>query len=146
MRVKAAGEVPPMKHLAIALVILVSVVPVLARPHSSGARSSVMKRGAPIAAEAKGVTIAQLLGSPDAYAKDPVVVEGVISKVCWIRGCWMRLSQEVGEGDIHVTFKGFTVPRDSKGWKARIVGVAKTKTEKGKPRVSFVATGVELED
>jgi hypothetical protein len=135
-----------MKQLVTALVVLVGVIHVLAREHSSGSHSNVIKRGAPIAAEAKGVTITQLLESPDAYGKDPVVVEGVVSKVCWIRGCWMKLFPEVGEGSIHVTFKGFTVPRDSKGWKARIAGVAKAKTGKGKSQVSFVASGVELKD
>ena len=135
-----------MKQLVTALVVLASVIPVLARQYPPGYHSDVMRAGAPIAAEAEAVTITQLLESPDAYGKDPVVVEGVISKVCWIRGCWMTLSPEVGEANIHVTFKGFTVPRDSKGWKARIVGVAKAKTEKGKSPVSFIASGVELRD
>lgn len=135
-----------MKQLVTALVILVGVISVLAREHPSGSHSNVIKRGAPIAAGAKGVTITQLLESPDAYGKDPVVVEGVISKVCWIRGCWMTFSPEVGEANIHVTFKGFTVPRDSKGWNARVVGVAKANTKKGKSQVSFVASGVELRD
>ena len=131
-----------MKRFVTALVILVSVIPVLAHP--SGSHSNVVKLGVPIAAEAKSVTITQLRESPDAYAKDPVVVEGVVSNVCWIRGCWMKLSSEAGEASIHVTFRGFTVPRDSKGRKARIVGVAKAHTEKGKSYVSFVASGVEL--
>jgi hypothetical protein len=133
-----------MKQLVTALAVLVGVIPVLALEHFSGPHSDVIKRGALIASEAKGVTITQLLESPDAYGKDPVVVEGVVSKVCWIRGCWMNLSPKVGEGNIHVTFRGFTVPRDSKGWKARMVGVVKAKTGKGKSQVLFVASGVEL--
>ena len=135
-----------MKQFVIALVLLVGVIPVLALEHSSGSHSNVIRRGVPIAAEAKGVTITQLLESPNAYGKDSVVVEGVVSKVCWIRGCWMNLSPEVGQGNIHVTFRGFTVPRDSKGWTARIVGMAKTRAGKGKSQVLFVASGVELRD
>jgi hypothetical protein len=131
-----------MKRLVTALVLVVSVIPALA--HSSSSHSGVIRLGVPIAAEAKGVTITQLRETPDAYGKDPVVVEGVVSKVCWIRGCWMNLSSETGDAKIYVTFRGFTVPRDSKGRKARIVGVAKTHTEDGKSHVSFAASGVEL--
>jgi hypothetical protein len=129
-----------------ALFILVSVVPVHAGPQPSGSRSKVIQRGAPIASEAKMVTITQVRESPDAYAKDPVVVEGVVSEACWIRGCWMTLSSETGESHIHVTFNGFTVPRNSKGWKARVMGVAKARIENGKSHVWFVASGVELKD
>ena len=134
-----------MKQLVTALVILASAIPVLAHQQPSGSHTNVIKLGVPIAAEVKSVSITQLLESPEAYEKDPVVVEGVISKVCWIRGCWMNLSLEGVEGHIHVTFKGFNVPRDSKGWKARIVGVAKARSEE-KSQVCFVASGVELTD
>ena len=133
-----------MKQLVTALVIFVSAVPTLAGQHPSGSPSRVVTRGATIAAEAKSVTVTQLLENPDAYGKEPVVVEGVVSKVCWIQGCWMNVAPEVGARGIHVTFRGFTVPRSSKGSNARMVGVVKTTTKEGKSHVSFVASGVEL--
>ena len=142
-----------MKRIAIAPVILASTlvifalaIPVFARERHSGSPSDVIKRGAPIAAEAKSVTVTQLLETPDAYENDPVVVEGVISKVCRLRGCWMKLSPEADEAGVHVTFKGFSVPTNSKGMKARVTGVARAKIVKGKPQVSFVSLGVELRE
>ena len=133
-----------MKKLVITLAILAIAIPLVARQRHSGSASEVIKRGAPIAADAKSVTVTQLLETPEAYGEDPVVVEGVISKVCWIRGCWMKLSPKAGEVGVHVTFNGFSVPTDSKGRKARGAGVARVKTEEGKARISFVASGVEL--
>jgi hypothetical protein len=135
-----------MKQLVTALVILVSANSVVAYPNPVEAHSGIVKRGVAIPADAKSVTIAQLRQNPEAYGKDPVVVEGVVSKACWIRGCWMRLAED-GGASIHVTFRGnLTVPRGSKGRRARIVGVVRSKVEKAKPQVFFVASGVELMD
>src|SRR5437762_256063 len=117
-----------MKQLATALLILVSVIPVLAGQHSPDSRSNVVKRGLPIATEAQAVTIKQLLETPDAYGKSPVALEGVVAKVCWIQGCWMNLSCGAGESNVRVTFKGFTVPRNSRGRQARILGLARVRT------------------
>jgi hypothetical protein len=122
--------------------------------------ADVVKRGAPIAPDAKSVTAAQIMEKPDAYSKAPVVVEGTVSSVCSTMGCWMQLD------GMHVTFKdfGFFVPTDSKGMKARAEGVAGVKTlskeeadhlegEGAKlsrnadgtaKQVTFVASGVEL--
>ena len=127
---------------------------------TSAFASDVIKRGAPISPDANSVPAAQVVDKPDAYAKTPVVVEGVISSVCTNMGCWMEL------GDMHVTFKdyGFFVPTDSRGFNARAEGVAKVKTlskeeadhlegEGAKlhrnpdgtaKEVTFVASGVEL--
>jgi len=132
-----------MRTIAVAAVLLAIVVAVLARQGEAGSRDAI-ERGAPIAADAKSVTVAQLLETPEAYGEDPVVVEGVVSKVCRLRGCWMTLSPEAGGVGVHVTFKGLSVPRDSKGMKARVAGVARVKTENGEARISFVASGVEL--
>ena len=133
-----------MRKIAVAAVVLALVVSVFALQGQAGDRADAIQRGAPIAADAKSVTVAQLLETPEAYQDDPVVVEGVISKVCRLRGCWMNLSPEAGGAGVHVTFEGFSVPRDSKGRKARVAGVARVKTEDGVARISFVATGVQL--
>lgn len=133
-----------MRQIAVAIVVLAIVVPVLARQGQAGSRADAIQRGEPIAADAKSVTVAQLMNTPEAYGEDPVVVEGVISKVCRLRGCWMKLSSEAGGVGVQVTFKGFSVPRDSMGLKARVAGIAKVKREDGEDRVSFVASGVQL--
>jgi hypothetical protein len=127
---------------------------------TSAFAADVVKRGVAVPADAKSVTVAQIMEKPDAYAKDPVVVEGVVSSVCTNMGCWMQLDS------VRVTFKdyGFFVPTDSKGMQARALGVAKVKklskeeadhlegegaklqrNADGTAReVAFVASGVEL--
>ena len=126
----------------------------------SAMASEVIKRGAAIAPEAKAVTVDEIVAKPDAYAKKPVVVEGVVSSVCTNMGCWMEL------GEMHMTFKdyGFFVPTDSKGFNARAEGVAKVRTmskeeadhlegegaklhrnaDGSAKEVTFIASGVEL--
>jgi hypothetical protein len=133
-----------MKRIAIALAVVAVAIPVLACQHRLRSGTGAVKRGAPIEAGTKNVTLTELLETPGAYGSDPVVVEGVVSKVCMFRGCWMDLSAEAGQPGVRVTFEGFTVPRDSKRMRARLVGVARVRTEKGTSRVSFVASGAEL--
>ena len=72
-----------------------------------------------------------------------IVTDGVVEKVCWIAGCWMKVAPDAGKAGIRVTFKNgaFVVPRNSGGSKVRLLGTVKL-TE-NKP--SFVAAGVELE-
>jgi hypothetical protein len=130
------------------------------------AGAGVVKRGASIAPDAKVVPLTTVLEKPADYAKNPVVVEGVILKACSNKGCWMELAPEAGKTGVRVTFKdyGFFVPLDSKGMKARAEGVTKVKTLSKKEvdhlvgegakltrnedgtanEVSFVAAGVEL--
>ena len=56
-----------------------------------------------------------------------VQVEGEITGVCQKKGCWMTLPMGEGEKDVFVKFKDykFFVPKDAKGKKAVIKGVAK---------------------
>jgi hypothetical protein len=141
-----------MKKLAFAALVIAIAFSAMA--------SDVVKRGAAIASEAKAVTVDEIVAKPDAYAKKPVVVEGVVSSVCTNMGCWMEL------GDMHITFKdyGFFVPTDSKGFNARAEGVAKVRTMSKEEadhlegegaklhrnadgtakEVTFIASGVEL--
>lgn len=130
------------------------------------AAEEVIRRGDALPAAAKTVPIAKVLESPDAYAKEAVVVEGVVEAACTNKGCWMQLVPAAGEAGVRVTFKdyGFFVPLDSKGMQARAYGVAKIRTLSKKDadhlegegaklvrnpdgtarEVSFVAGGVEL--
>ena len=141
-----------MKRLAMAALVIAIAFSAFA--------TDVVKRGVEIPADAKSVALADVVAKPDAYAKQPVVVDGTVSSVCTNMGCWMQLDS------VRVTFKdyGFFVPTDSKGMNARIEGVVEIKTlskaeadhleEEGAKlsrnadgtanEVSFVATGVEL--
>lgn len=130
------------------------------------AGEAVIQRGSAISKDAKSVALADVLAKPDAYSKDPVLVEGVIAASCTNKGCWMQLATGEGQDGVRVTFKdyAFFIPLDAKGMKARAEGVtvvkelskadvdhlvgegAKiTRKEDGTAiEVSFVANGVEL--
>ncbi|MEA2465599.1 MAG: hypothetical protein QOJ98_3346 [Acidobacteriota bacterium] len=145
-----------MKKLSLALLLFAS----------TAFAGDVVTRGAAIPKDAKAIPLAQVLESPDAYTKEPVVVEGVIAAACTRKGCWMQLAPSDEEHGVRVTFKdyGFFIPLDAKGMKARAEGVAVVKTlskadadhleEEGAKlerredgtalEVSFVANGVEL--
>ena len=130
------------------------------------AAEDVIQRGAVISKDAKPVALATVLASPEAYAKDAVLVEGVIEASCTNKGCWMQLATGEGKDSVRVTFKdyGFFIPLNAKGMKARAEGVTVVK-ELSKAEVdhlegegakiarkddgtaievSFVANGVEL--
>lgn len=146
-----------MKKLALVSLLLIA---------ATAFAGEVVKRGAPINADAAVVPLAQVLEKPEAYTKDAVVTEGVIEAACTKMGCWMQVAPESGKAGMRVTFKdyGFFVPKDSKGMNARMEGTVTVKTlskeeadhlagegaklsrnEDGTAReVSFVANGVEL--
>jgi 2-keto-4-pentenoate hydratase len=147
-----------MKNAVLALALLIA---------TAAFADTVVKRGAAISKTAKPTPIADVLAAPDQYAKNSVLVEGVIENVCEMKGCWMQLTQEAGKPGVRVTFKdyGFFVPTDSKGMKARAEGVVEVKTLTKKQadhlehedgakltrnadgsarEIEFVASGVEL--
>jgi len=86
------------------------------------------------------VSLATVLAKPSDFTKQMIVTEGVVEKVCWLAGCWMKVAPEAGKTGIRVTFKNFVVPRDSSGSKVRLLGTVKLTENK----LSFVAAGVEL--
>lgn len=132
---------------------------------ASALADDVIKRGDAVPT-GEAVSIATVLESPDAYAKNPVLVEGVVESACTNKGCWMQLVPAAGEPGMRVTFKhyGFFIPLDSKGMQARAHGTTKVKTLSKKDadhleaegakltrnadgtarEISFVASGVEL--
>lgn len=146
-----------MKKLTFALLLVAA---------TAFAGDEVITRGSAIPNDAKTVALAEVLASPDAYTKEPVVVEGVIATSCTRKGCWMQLAPAEETQGVRVTFKDykFFIPLQSKGMKARAEGVAVVKTlskreadhleEEGAKltrkedgtalEVSFVANGVEL--
>ena len=146
-----------MKRIIAASVVLLAV---------TAFAGEVVLRGAPIAKDAKVIPLADVLADPDAHAKQPVVVEGVIAAACERKGCWMQLAPAEGQPGVRVTFKdyGFFIPLDAKGARARAEGVAVTKVlskkeadhleEEGAKltrrkdgtalEVSFIASGVEI--
>lgn len=109
--------------------------------------------------------LAEVVGSPERFAEEPVLLHGRISDVCQHKGCWTILRD--GEAHVRVRFQdyGFFLPKDCSGEEAFVEGraVVETLSEaavrhyesesrdgdpdavKGSRReVGFVATGVRL--
>lgn len=93
------------------------------------AGNEVIQRGAPISKDAKSVPLAEVLEKPQEWTIDPIVVEGVVSTVCQTKGCWMEIAPETGKPGMRVTFLdyGFFVPKDAKGYKAKLEGTVEVK-------------------
>ena len=153
-----------MRYLSIGSFLLLAALVVAALPIAASAQD-VITRGAAIGSSPV-VDLARALRAVDQYADQTVIVEGAVTKVCQMRGCWMELVPDGAARGIRVTFKdyAFFVPTDSTGYEARLEGVfeqnvfskadadhlieegvALTRNPDGTAtEVSFVAQAVEL--
>jgi hypothetical protein len=129
-------------------------------------QAGVVRRGEAIGGDTRRVAFADALKEPQKYAGKPVVIEGVVRRVCQAEGCWVELGPKEGEGSVRVTFDHkFSVPKDAAPMNFRAEGTLKVKTLsretvehlvkddgakiKTNPdgtadEVTFLATGVEL--
>lgn len=75
--------------------------------------------------ERTSVPVAVLADSEGA----PVVVEGWVTEVCAVKGCWMRVQDDDGDV-VLVRFKdyGFFVPRNARGRRTVIHGIPQVRT------------------
>ena len=84
-----------------------------------------IKRGAPISATTKKVSLAKIMANPAKYAGKTVHVEGVIVRSCKMEGCWMELAPSKAAKSVRVKMKdhAFFIPLDAAGMKAKAEGV-----------------------
>jgi len=70
----------------------------------------------------KTLNLKDALQQPAQYQNQRVLLEGKISDVCQMKGCWLILSD--GERSIRIKFEGYSffVPKDSWGKKVRAEG------------------------
>ncbi len=111
-----------MKHLSTAAV---AALLVLASACSSTRNDAVASSGevyGKALPSGKPITAASLMSSPAKYDGQRVLLEGVVSSVCKVKGCWMVMSD--GERKMRVTFEnyGFFVPLDCEGRPVRVEG------------------------
>ncbi len=90
---------------------------------------SYLKRGAAIG-NAKKISLAKALKSPEKYAGKLVRVEGVIVRSCKTEGCWAELAPDKNGKSVRVKMKdhAFFIPLQSAGSHARAEGVFSVKT------------------
>jgi hypothetical protein len=72
---------------------------------------------------AETVSIATLLDDPAPYEGKKVLVEGTISEVCPMRGCWVDITGEASTIRVKVVDGEIVFPLSAKGHEARIEGV-----------------------
>jgi hypothetical protein len=129
--------------------------------------AGVVRRGEAIGGDTRRVAFADALKEPQKYAGKPVVIEGIVRRVCQAEGCWVEIGPKgEGGGSVRVTFDHkFSVPKDAAPMNFRAEGTLKVKTLsretvehlvkddgakiKTNPdgtahEVTFLATGVEL--
>ena len=137
------------------------------KQEATTAESGRVLRGEAIAADTQRVSFADALKEPQKYADKPVVIEGLVTRVCQAEGCWVEIGPKPkADGSIRVTFDHkFVVPKDASTMNFRAEGRLKVKTLsketvehlvkddgakiKTNPdgtanEVTFLATGVEL--
>jgi hypothetical protein len=70
----------------------------------------------------KALSLQEALQQPTKFENQTVLLEGKISDVCQMKGCWLMLSD--GQRAIRIKFEGYSffVPKDSRGKKVRAEG------------------------
>ena len=83
--------------------------------------ASVRTFGKPLSIK-KALTLQQAIQESAKYQNQKVLLEGRISDVCQMKGCWLMLSDS--ERAIRIKFEGYSffVPKDSRGKKVRAEG------------------------
>ena len=116
--------------MRIVLALFVALIAIPASAEHYGAAVTLAR------AESLRAAIARLDGQDAAE----VLVEAKVSKVCEMKGCWLRLQST--EDELHVTFvnDSFFVPASLAGKTVRVQGRL-TKTD---ARYTFVASGIEV--
>ena len=134
---------------ALMLLALVVVLPgsALAQHEDEDTRADeeVITRGS-VLGDSLLVSLGDVMKDVDAYLDTPVTVEGSVTRVCQMKGCWMELTADDDTSSVRVTFKdyGFFVPTDSQGWVARLEGVFETNEFSEADADHLIAEGVEL--
>ncbi len=77
---------------------------------------------------AEPTPLADVLASPERYAKEPILIRGRLTDVCQRKGCWTVLQDQGAQ--LRVRFKdyGFFLPKDSTGRRALVEGVVVVET------------------
>jgi hypothetical protein len=117
--------------------------------------ASSTKFGAPLG-NSPTVALADIVRETGKYAKTTVKTEGQVTAVCQAAGCWMEISDPVGQAHIRMGGHSFFVPKSASGRRARVEGTVLPKPDNGEceqealeatgrtVKVELDATGVEL--
>jgi hypothetical protein len=128
-----------------------------ATPAAAPAKAAALstKFGAPLG-NSPVVPLAEMVRDTVKYEKTTVKTEGQVTAVCQAAGCWMEISDPVGQAHIRMGGHSFFVPKSASGRRARVEGTVLPKPDNGEceqealeatgrtVKVELDATGVEL--
>lgn len=124
-----------------------ALLAVIATPMAaqSATDSAVVFRGAPVAG-GPAIPVTQLVSSARSYTERSVIVEGMITRECTEKGCWMQVAPASGGDGLRVTFKdyGFFIPQAMVGRRARMQGVTKVTTHSKAAADHLISEGAQL--
>lgn len=72
----------------------------------------------------ESVALREVLADPEAHTGRELVVEGLVTRACTSKGCWMQLAPDAESAGVRVTFRdyAFFVPLNAAGMRARAQG------------------------
>ena len=126
-----------------------------AKPAPATAAAPSTKFGAPLG-NSPVVPLAEIVRETGKYAKTTVRTEGQVTAVCQAAGCWMEITDPVGQAHVRMGGHSFFVPKSASGRRARVEGTVLPKPDDGEceqealeatgrtVKVELDATGVEL--
>ncbi len=128
---------------AVPLLALLASLPLAAQ---SPTDSAVVKRGAPVSA-GPAIAVTQLVASARSYTARSVIVEGMITRECTEKGCWMQVAPSADANGMRVTFKdyGFFIPQSMVGRRARMEGMTKVTTHSKAAADHLIGEGAQLQ-
>ncbi len=108
--------------------------------------SAVVKRGAPVSV-GPAIPVTQLVASARNYTERAVIVEGLITRECTEKGCWMQVAPSADANGMRVTFKdyGFFIPQSMVGRRARMEGMTKVTTHSKAAADHLIGEGAQLQ-
>jgi Domain of unknown function (DUF4920) len=128
---------------AVPLMALLATLPLVAQ---SPTDSAVVKRGAPVSA-GPAIAVTELVASARSYTARSVIVEGMITRECTEKGCWMQVAPSADANGMRVTFKdyGFFIPQSMVGRRARMEGMTKVTTHSKAAADHLIGEGAQLQ-
>lgn len=135
-----------MRLSRLSIVPLVALIAALPLSAQSPTDSAVVKRGAPVSA-GPAIPVTQLVASARNYTARAVIVEGMITRECTEKGCWMQVAPSADANGMRVTFKdyGFFIPQSMVGRRARMEGMTKVTTHSKAAADHLIGEGAQLQ-
>ena len=130
------------RSLATLSTVVLASAPLMAQ---SVTDSAVVFRGASVPAGA-ALPVTALVASARNHTTSAVLVEGVITRECTEKGCWMQVAPSADASGMRVTFKdyAFFIPQSMVGRRARMHGITTVTTHSKASTDHLIAEGAKL--